>query len=86
MVKTGKYLTYPLIDRLIQLVLTLPVSTATTKRYLLAMNIVKNRLRNKMKDEFLVDCLITYTERRIAEKCDTYSIIDKFYDMKGRCA
>jgi hypothetical protein len=29
-------------------------------------------------------CLITYIERRIAEKIDTDSIIDKFYDMKKR--
>ncbi|XP_020982421.1 uncharacterized protein LOC107458849 [Arachis duranensis] len=53
--KTGKSLTYPLIDRLIRLVLTLPVSTATIDRSFLAMNIVKNRLRNKMEDEFLAN-------------------------------
>ena len=84
LVKTRKDLTYPLIDRLIRLVLTLPVSTATTERSFSAMKIVKNRLRNKMEDDFLVDCLITYIERRIAEKFDTDSIIDEFYDMKER--
>ena len=35
-----------------------------------------------MEDEFLVDCLITYIERKIAEKFDTNLIIDEFYDMK----
>ncbi|XP_020973057.1 zinc finger MYM-type protein 1-like [Arachis ipaensis] len=55
--KTGKSLTYPLIDHLIRLVLTFPVSTATTERSFSAMNIVKNRLRNKMDDELLANCL-----------------------------
>ncbi|XP_015950208.1 uncharacterized protein LOC107475075 [Arachis duranensis] len=82
--KTGKSLTYPLIDRLIRLVLTLPVSTATTERSFLAMNIVKNRLRNKMEDEFLANCLLIYIEKKIVERFDTDSIIDEFYDMKNR--
>ncbi|XP_057740547.1 uncharacterized protein LOC130957720 [Arachis stenosperma] len=82
--KTGKSLTYPLIDRLIRLVLTLPVSTATTERSFSAMNIVKNRLRNKMEDELLANCLLIYIEKKIAERFDTDSIIDEFYDMKNR--
>ncbi|XP_015946355.1 uncharacterized protein LOC107471406 [Arachis duranensis] len=82
--KTGKSLTYPLIDRLIRLVLTLPVSTVTTERSFLAMNIVKNRLRNKMEDEFLANCLLIYIEKKIAERFDTDSIIDEFYDMKNQ--
>ncbi|XP_016172571.1 uncharacterized protein LOC107614961 [Arachis ipaensis] len=82
--KTGKSLTYPLIDRLIRLVLTLPVSTATTERYFSAMNIVKNRLRNKMEDELLANCLLIYIEKKIAERFDTDSIINEFYDMKNR--
>ncbi|XP_016165282.1 zinc finger MYM-type protein 1-like [Arachis ipaensis] len=82
--KTGKSLTYPLIDRLIRLVLTLPVSTATTERSFSAMNIVKNRLRNKMEDELLANCLLIYIEKKIAERFDTDSIINEFYDMKNR--
>ncbi|XP_015933138.1 uncharacterized protein LOC107459420 [Arachis duranensis] len=82
--KTGKSLTYPLIDHLICLVLTLPVSTATTERSFSAMNIVKNRLKNKMEDEFLANCLLIYIEKKITERFDTDSIIDEFYDMKNR--
>ncbi|XP_015940673.1 uncharacterized protein LOC107466196 [Arachis duranensis] len=78
--KTEKSLTYPLI----RLVLTLPVSTATTERSFSAMNIVKNRLRNKMEDELLANCLLIYIEKKIVEKFDTDSIIDEFYDMKNR--
>ncbi|XP_057760203.1 uncharacterized protein LOC130980557 [Arachis stenosperma] len=82
--KTGKSLTYPLIDYLIRLVFTLPVSTATTERSFSAMNIVNNRLRNKIEDEFLTNCLLIYIEKKIAERFDTDSIIDEFYDMKNR--
>jgi len=82
LVKTRKYLTYPLIDRLIRLALTLHVSTATIVRSFSTINILKNRPRNNMGDECLADCLITYIERGIVEKFDTYSTIDEFYDMK----
>jgi hypothetical protein len=55
------------LGRLIRLVLTLPVSTATTERAFSAMKLVKTRLRNKMEVGFLRDCLIIYIEKEIAE-------------------
>jgi len=64
------------IDRLIRLVLTLPVSTATTERAFSAMKLLKTRLQNKMEDDFLRDCMIVYIEREIAMKFTTDSIID----------
>ncbi|XP_074565149.1 uncharacterized protein LOC141821690 [Curcuma longa] len=57
LVKTNKSVTYNLVFRVIILVLTLPVSTATTERSFFAMNIVKTRLRSKMEDAFLSDTL-----------------------------
>ncbi|KAJ8775426.1 hypothetical protein K2173_023191 [Erythroxylum novogranatense] len=48
-------------DLVVTLVLTLPVSTATTERSFSAMKIVKTRLRNKMEDEYLSDCLLVYS-------------------------
>ncbi|XP_020272483.1 uncharacterized protein LOC109847663 [Asparagus officinalis] len=44
LVKANKSATYDLIFRVIVLVLTLPVSTATAERSFSAMNIVKTRL------------------------------------------
>ena len=52
---SGKSNIYFLIDRLIRLVLTVPISTATTERAFLAMKLLKTRLRNRMEDEFLAD-------------------------------
>ncbi|XP_074580652.1 uncharacterized protein LOC141837084 [Curcuma longa] len=67
LVKTNKSVTYNLVFRVIILVLTLPVSTATTERSFSAMNIVKTRLRSKMEDAFLSDTLMVYIEREIAK-------------------
>ncbi|XP_028118402.1 uncharacterized protein LOC114315969 [Camellia sinensis] len=66
LVKTSQSTIYPLVDRLIHLVLTLPISTATTKRAFSAMKIVKTRLRNRMKDDFLSSYLLTFVEKDIA--------------------
>ena len=69
---------------MIRLVLTLPVSTATSERAFSAMKLVKTRLRNKMGDEFMRDCLIIYIEKEIAMEFTTDTLIDNFYDMKTR--
>ncbi|KAH1064724.1 hypothetical protein J1N35_029711 [Gossypium stocksii] len=69
---------YPLIDRLIRLILTLPVLTASSERAFSAMKIVKTRLRSKMKDDFLRSSLVMYIEKEIAEKFDVNEIIDDF--------
>ncbi|KAL9429783.1 hypothetical protein AB3S75_031583 [Citrus x aurantiifolia] len=84
LVSTRKATIFPLVYRIIILVLTLPVSTATTERSFSAMRIVKTRLRNKIEDEFLIDSLIMYIEREIAEKLSIESIVNEFRDMKER--
>jgi hypothetical protein len=60
--KIGKSYTYYFIDRLICLVLILPMSTTTIKRAFSTMKIVKARLQNKMEDEFLANNLVVYIE------------------------
>ncbi|GAV80151.1 Dimer_Tnp_hAT domain-containing protein, partial [Cephalotus follicularis] len=82
--ETGKAVIYPLVDRLIRLVLTLPVSTATTERAFSAMNIIKNKLRSKMEDDYLRSSLVLYIGREIAEKITTDAIIDDFCTIKER--
>ena len=82
LVKTQKSLFYPYIYRLITLVFTLPISTATTERAFSAMNIIKNRLHNKMEGDFLMDSKILYIEKEIAAKFGAESIIEDFRDLK----
>ena len=73
-----------MIDRLIRLVLTLPVSTATTERVLSTMKLLKTRLRNRMADEFLADNMRVYIEKEIAGNFTIEMIMDEFYSMKNR--
>jgi hypothetical protein len=78
LVETEKSTIYPLVDKLIRLILTLPVSTTTTERAFSAIKIVKTRLHNQMEDDFLVNYLIVYIEKEIAERFTIDMIIDNF--------
>ncbi|PIN00852.1 hypothetical protein CDL12_26644 [Handroanthus impetiginosus] len=51
LVKTRKHIVYPLEYLLVKLALILPVATTTVERTFSAMNIIKNKLRNHMRDE-----------------------------------
>ena len=64
--------------------LTLPVSTATTKRTFSAMKLLKTRLCNRMDDEFLAHNMIVYIEKEIAGNFTIEMIMDEFYSMKNR--
>jgi hypothetical protein len=63
LVETEKSTIYPLVDKLIRLILTLLVSTTTTEQTFSAMKIVKTRLSNQMENDFLVNYLIVYIEK-----------------------
>jgi hypothetical protein len=82
LVETNKSQHYHLIDRLIRLVLTLPVFTTTIDRAFSAMKHVKTVLLNKIKEEFLADSMMIYIERELVEDIDSDSIIDEFYSTK----
>ena len=81
---SGKSKIYFLIDRLIRLVLTFAVSTATTERAFSAMKLLKTRLRNRMEDELMADNMIVYIEKEIARNFTIEMIMDEFYSMKNR--
>ncbi|CAH9106730.1 unnamed protein product [Cuscuta europaea] len=82
LVKTRKAENFKMITRLIRLVLTLSVSTATTKRAFSAMKHVKNAIRNKMADEFLGDNLTIFIERELVSTIDIDSLINEFAKVK----
>jgi hypothetical protein len=60
------------------------MSTATTERAISAKKIVKTRLPNKVKDDFLANSLVLYTEREIVESFDLNSILDDLVLLKDR--
>jgi len=82
LVETRKSIIYPLIDRLIWLILTLLGSMITTKRAFLVIKIVKIRLRIQMDDDFLADYLIVYIEKDIAKIVLIDIIINNLYYIK----
>ena len=84
MVKTKMHTSYKLVYRLIELILILPVATASVERIFLALNIIKTDLRNKMSDEWLNDLMICYTEKEIFRKIDNEKIKKRFQEMKKR--
>ncbi|XP_057986858.1 uncharacterized protein LOC131171293 [Hevea brasiliensis] len=84
MVATRKHIVLPLVYLLIKLSLILPVATATVERAFSAMNIIKSSLRNRMGDELLNDCLVTYIERDVFASIDNEVIMNRFQSMKNR--
>ncbi|CAM8884625.1 unnamed protein product [Rhodiola kirilowii] len=84
MVDTEKHRAYPLIFRLLKLVLTLPVATATVERCFSAMKIVKTSLRNRMADSFLCDGLICYIENELFHSVSNEDVMGRFMKMKTR--
>jgi hypothetical protein len=80
LVKLGKDSSYPMVDKLLRLLLTLPMSTATIERAFSAMKFVKTRLRSKMGDAYLRDYLVVYIERELAAMICSDDIT-KAYDL-----
>ncbi|KAJ9564549.1 hypothetical protein OSB04_000515 [Centaurea solstitialis] len=84
MVETKRDKVFTLVYLLIKLAMILPVATATVERTFSAMNIVKNRLRNRMGDQWMNDCLVAYIEKDLFTEIDNEDIVDKFQKMKTR--
>ncbi|KAK9698019.1 hypothetical protein RND81_08G077200 [Saponaria officinalis] len=78
MVDFGKTSLYPMMYRLICLILTLPVSTETTERAFSSMNIIKNKLRNRVNDEFFDDLMVLYIERTYVDNIENHDVIAEF--------
>ncbi|CAJ2672832.1 unnamed protein product [Trifolium pratense] len=57
---------------------------ASVERAFSAMSIIKNKLRNKINDEWFNDLMICYTEREIFKSLDDIDIIRSFTAKKSR--
>ena len=75
---------YKLVYRMVRLVFTLPISTATTGQAFAAMKVVKTDLQNKMKNDFLNVSLMLYIEKDIVSTFSLDSIVNDFEDLKER--
>ncbi|XP_028115737.1 zinc finger MYM-type protein 1-like [Camellia sinensis] len=70
MVETRKDKVHPLVYLLLTLALILTIATVIVERVFSAMNIVKNRLRNRMSDKWMYDSLVVYIERDIFDSIE----------------
>ena len=84
MVEMKKNASYPLAYSLVTLALILLVATATVKRVFSAMNIIKNRLRNQIGDQWMNNGLVTYIEKDIFKTIKCEEIMQQFQNMKNR--
>ena len=84
MVSMKKHFSYPLVYRLLKLVLTLPVATATIERCFSAMKLVKNALRNKMGDDYLSNSLICFVEKEMLDTIRNEVIVKCFHAKNRR--
>lgn len=78
LVETNKIGRYAAIYKLLKLVLVLPVATASVKKVFSVINYVKNELRNKIGDQYLNDCLVTFFEREFFLQVKDKDIINRF--------
>ena len=84
MVDMGKHIVYDLVYWLLKLSFILPVATANVERVFSAMNIVKNCLQNRMGDEWMNNCLVTYIENDVFDSITDDAIMERFQQMKTR--
>ena len=75
---------FDMVFLLLKLILLLPVATTSVERAFSAMSLVKTKLRNKMGDSLLDDCLVTFIERDLFFKVDEDDIIETFMAFRKR--
>lgn len=81
MVKVGKHSVFPLVYRMIELLLVLPVATASVERAFFAMKTAVTDLPNRMGDAWTNDSLVVYIENEIFSSIDNEQILQRFQSM-----
>jgi hAT family C-terminal dimerisation region len=84
MIHTQQNLQFPEAFRLLKLTLVLPIATSSVERAFSAMTFIKNKLRNKMCDQWMNDCLLTYIEKETFINISNESIMYYYQDMGSR--
>nr|KAJ0217053.1 hypothetical protein LSAT_V11C300152970 [Lactuca sativa] len=73
MVEEKKHIIFPKIYLLVKLSLILPVFSA--------MKLIKTDIRNKMRDQFLSDSLVSYIEKNVLKGIGNDAIVNMFQDI-----
>jgi hypothetical protein len=72
---------FPLITRLYDLILILPVTTAGVERSFSAMKIIKTHIQSTMGDAWLSDLMMIYLEKSISHQVTAEEVINEFLKM-----
>ena len=64
--------------------LILQVAAAIVERMFSAMNIINNWLYNRIGDQWINDCLVTYIDKDIFKTIECEEIMPRFPNMKNR--
>ena len=82
LVSTRKHETYPLVYLLVKLALILPVAIVTVEKSFSIMKYIKNKLHNRMGDQWMNNCLVVYIEKDVAYSINNETIMQRFQNMK----
>jgi hypothetical protein len=83
LVETKKSLKHPIVYKLLKLVLVLPIATASVERVFSTMDLVMEKLRNRVGEQLLYDCLITFIEREVFMQVKADALISRFQAIVG---
>lgn len=81
MVETKQHLIFPLVHRLIELALLLPVMKASVQRISSAVNIIPTEMCNEIAIDWLSDFAVYYVEEDISKELDAERILERFQSM-----
>ena len=78
--------TFPLLSKLLKLVIVIPSTTATCERNFSGLSFIKNNLRNKLGDDYLDDLMLGFLEKDLVNKILNTEelrerVIDVFRDL-----
>ena len=82
-VETKRDVAYPFVLLLIKLILILRVAIASVERVFSGMTFVKNKLRNRIDDQPLNDCLVTFIEKEMFLQVSDDDIAHRFEEMRS---
>ena len=83
MVEMKNDVLYPLFYMLVTSALILQVARVTVERKFSVMNIIKNWSHNRMRDQWINDCLVTYVDKDIFKTIECEEIMQRFQNMKN---
>ena len=77
---------FPLLSKLLKLIIVMPSTTATCERNFSALSFIKNSRRNKLGDDFLDDLMLGFLEKDLVNKIINTEelrerVIDVFRDL-----